>query len=147
MEVLKSNEKNKRVKRKTIIRRSIIALILIVIVGVLVLDHWLPYMLLSHYKFSVDNNPAVLQAKKIEKEDIRVVTEDGIEISGWHLSSTAKPMATIVVLHTLGRTRADMLEFAIPFLDEGFDLVLELIAFASIYLSLLQSCIQNYTVL
>lgn len=89
------------------------------------LDHWLPYMLLSHHKFSVDPHPKILDEYGAAVEPVEFTTNDGVAIRGWFIPALAgRPAPTLIVLHTLGRTRQDMLEFALPLWREGFNLAL-----------------------
>ena len=94
----------------------------------LALDHWLPYMLLSHYKFSVDPHPKILDEHGATTEPIEFITQDGVPIRGWFIPAPpardGRPAITMIVLHTLGRTRQDMLEFTLPFRRDGFNLAL-----------------------
>lgn len=99
----------------------------IVLLALVILDHWLPYMLLSHYKFSVDPHPAILDEHKASCEPIEFTTSDGLVIRGWFIPATVRTdraSPTIIVLHTLGGTRADMLTFSLPLAREGFNLAL-----------------------
>ncbi len=103
---------------------GLVVLLSLVVVG---LDHWLPYMLLSHYKFAVDKNPHALRDSGATLEQISFQTQDGLTIRGWFIPAAAgrrETPATVIVLHTLGRTRQDVLEFALPFREKGFNLAL-----------------------
>jgi hypothetical protein len=124
---MKKNTKQKNGETKR--RKKHIIIIVAVFLGVIVLlfgiDHWLPYMLLSHYKFSVNPQPGILTSQNIIPEQISFRTSDGIDITGWFISSESEGQnktVTIVVLHTLGRTREDMLEFCLPFRDKGYNI-------------------------
>ncbi|MHC4201474.1 MAG: alpha/beta hydrolase [Planctomycetota bacterium] len=91
------------------------------------LDQWLPYMLLSHHKFSVDPHPAILDDYGATVERISFVTGDGVAISGWFIPTgpgSRGEVVTLVVLHTLGRTRQDMLQFSLPLWKKGCNLAL-----------------------
>jgi alpha-beta hydrolase superfamily lysophospholipase len=103
-------------------------IVLVLAAAALALDHWLPYMLLSHYKFSVDPRPKILDEYGAATEPIEFVTGDGVPIRGWFIPAPpgrdGRPAATLMVLHTLGRTRQDMLEFTLPFWRDGFSLAL-----------------------
>lgn len=48
-------KKGKRTQPKKRLRLIPAIIAGIVIIGLILFDNWLPYMLLSHYKFSVDN--------------------------------------------------------------------------------------------
>ncbi len=90
---------------------------------VVVVDNWLPYMLLSHHNFDVHPQPEIFNDYQIQPETFLTKTSDGIEIAGWYIkarSDTACP--TMIVLHTLGRTREDMLAFTLPFYELGFNM-------------------------
>ena len=109
-------------------RRLLVVLGLALVAGALVgLDHWLPYMLLSHYKFSVDPDPEVFTDYGATHEAVAFRTSDGLTIAGWFVPAKGPcrgGSTTLVVLHTLGRTREDMLSLALPLWRKGFALLL-----------------------
>jgi uncharacterized protein len=106
---------------------GVAALLLLLALAAAGLDHWLPHMLLSHYKFAVDPAPSILEEYKATAEGISFKTGDGLNIRGWFIpapqGTPGKPV-TLIVLHTLGRTREDMLEFSLPLWKQGFNLAL-----------------------
>ena len=64
-------------------RRLLVVLGLALVAGALVgLDHWLPYMLLSHYKFSVDPDPEVFTDYGATHKAVTFRTNDGLKIAG-----------------------------------------------------------------
>jgi hypothetical protein len=92
---------------------------------ILGLDRQLPYMLLSHYKFPVGDNSGIFSKYGAQAEAITYSTSDGIPIKGWLIpTKTKSTSSTIIMLHTLGGTRQDLLEFALPLRQLGFNLLL-----------------------
>ena len=105
-------------------KRWLMALPLLTIPVLIVVDSWLPYMLLSHHNLDVNPKPAIFADYQVEPQSFLSMTSDSVEIAGWYIeadSSANHP--TIIVLHTLGRTREDMLHFTMPLLHHGFNLV------------------------
>jgi len=115
-----------RTRRRKCIIAGVVVLLLLAL-GAAGLDHWLPYMLLSHYKFAVDPAPPILSEFGAKTEQISFKTSDGLAIRGWFIpapkGTPARPI-TLIVLHTLGRTRQEMLEFSLPFRKRGFSLAM-----------------------
>jgi dipeptidyl aminopeptidase/acylaminoacyl peptidase len=114
-----------RRRRKWVIAGAI--LLVLLALGAAGLDHWLPYMLLSHYKFAVDPAPPILGRYGAEAERLSFKTSDGLTIRGWFIAAPKKTLAkptTLIVLHTLGRTRQEMLEFSLPLWQRGFNLAM-----------------------
>lgn len=119
------------IRRRSWLRWLAPAVLLLLAAAALALDHWLPYMLLSHYKFGVEARPKILDDYGAAAETVEFTTSDGVKIRGWFIPARPSPMdrpaapaPTIIVLHTLGRTRQDMLEFSLPLWREGFNLAL-----------------------
>ncbi|MEM7725162.1 MAG: alpha/beta fold hydrolase [Cyanobacteria bacterium P01_A01_bin.45] len=115
---------------KTYWKRFLIG-ILIAILPLMFIDNWLPYALLSHYNFNVDSQPTLLNKFNADLEDISFQTDDGVEISGWWIpapkfSSDSQILQnpTLIVLHSLGGTRQDFLNFYLPIWQKGFNLTL-----------------------
>jgi dipeptidyl aminopeptidase/acylaminoacyl peptidase len=84
-------------------------------------------MLLSHYKFAVDAHPQAFATRGVSFETVTLTSSDGVAIAGWFVptrNAAGEDVATIVVLHTLGGTREDMLDFALPLWEKGFNLLL-----------------------
>ncbi len=82
-------------------------------------------MLLDHHKFEVEAEPAIFREYGAAPERISFTTDDGVAIAGWYFPAAEKKKApTLIVLHTLGRTRADVLEFALPLWKKGLNLAL-----------------------
>ncbi|MBM4032267.1 MAG: alpha/beta hydrolase [Planctomycetes bacterium] len=104
--------------------RVVAAVLIVVAVLVAVFDHWLPYMLLSHYKFAVEPNPAIFAEYGATAERVSFQTSDGLAIAGWFVPASGSSGCTVIVLHTLGRTRADMLGFTMPLWRRGLNLLL-----------------------
>lgn len=116
----------KRTWRRKVFYAAAASLVLLVVAAA-ILDHWLPYMLLSHYKFAVDPQPRAFADCGASFETVSFTTSDGVRIAGWFVpvkDAAVGEATTIVVLHTLGRTRQDMLELALPLWREGFNLLL-----------------------
>ena len=74
-------------RRRLAIFLSAAALVLVIVV--LALDHWLPYMLLAHYKFSVEAHPKVLDEYGATAEPVEFTTSDGVPIRGWFIPAPA----------------------------------------------------------
>ncbi len=127
-------------RRWKVLRRG--GILLVCFFGILaLLDHWLPYALLSHHNRSVD-----LQLRP-RGEQIKITAADGTVTQGWLLPApttplevlprgnaregddvtqaaikaalaTAPPPTTLILLHGLGANRQDYLDFALA-LQEG----------------------------
>jgi pimeloyl-ACP methyl ester carboxylesterase len=65
------------------------AVLLLLAAAALALDHWLPYMLLAHYKFGVEAHPRILDDYGAAAEDIGFTTSDGVKIRGWFIPARA----------------------------------------------------------
>ncbi|MBW4539478.1 MAG: alpha/beta fold hydrolase [Myxacorys chilensis ATA2-1-KO14] len=98
----------------------------IVIIAILVaIDNWLPYSLLSHYKCPVNSQPQILRQYGAIAETIQFSVADGTQVSGWWIPAktrSSKPPITLILLHGLGGTRQDLLEFALPLWKKGINL-------------------------
>lgn len=90
----------------------------------IVLDSWLPYALLSHHKFTVLDRPPLLDTYGANAETLSFLTRDRVQISGWFIPAKVPSNRTLIVLHTRGGTRQDMLEFSLPLWQAGFNLAL-----------------------
>jgi uncharacterized protein len=94
------------------------------------LNYWLPsyvlpYMLLSHQNFPVENQPQVLEKSGAKAETVQFQSRDGIEIVGWWIpTAQSKPDATLIVLHNLGGNRQDHLARMLPLWRQGINLLL-----------------------
>jgi uncharacterized protein len=96
----------------------------VVAYGAINLDNNLPYMLLSHQNFAVEDKPAVLKEFGATAETIDFVSRDkGLKIQGWWIPAKAD-RGTLIVLHGLGATRQDHLQWALPLWRSGLNLVL-----------------------
>jgi uncharacterized protein len=85
----------------------------------------LPYMLLSHQNFPVENQPKVLEQFGAKAETIRSQSRDGVETVGWWIpTATPKRSPTLIVLHNLGGTRQDNLARMLPLWQKGINLLL-----------------------
>jgi dipeptidyl aminopeptidase/acylaminoacyl peptidase len=114
-------------RRRRLLLGGIVLLLVLLVAGAALLDHWLPYMLISHYRFAVPSIEEVQRRHGLRPEPVEFKTSDGVEIRGWFLAAKApagSESPTMIVLHTLGRTRAEMLEFSLPFREKGFNLAL-----------------------
>ncbi len=88
--------------------------------SLLLVDNWLPYALLNHHNRSVD-----LSLRPAE-EQIRITAADGTVTQGWVMPApvrsdrpaTLLPATTLVLLHGLGATRQDYLDWGL-LLQEG----------------------------
>ena len=86
----------------------------VVLLGLLAFDNWLPYSLLSHHKYAVMAQPPILDQYGAKAETFTFMTADRVEISGWFIPAKTPTQRTIIILHTLGSNRQDMLEFGLP---------------------------------
>lgn len=111
---------------KKIGKRQIITIssLIIPLIAVIMFDRWLPYALLSHYKFPVVENPPILKQYGASAETLAFKTKDNINISGWFIPAKTPSKKTLIVLHSRGATRQDMLEFSLPLWQAGFNLAL-----------------------
>ena len=107
---------------KKIGKSQIITILSLIIpfIAVIMFDRWLPYSLLSHYKFPVLDNPPILKQYGASAETLAFKTKDNINISGWFIPAKTPS----IVLHSRGATRQDMLEFSLPLWQAGFNLAL-----------------------
>lgn len=108
-------------------RLALVGFVLAVAAAVVVVDHWLPYMLVSYHKFAVDPDPPAFGDFGATHETVRLRTSDGLALAAWFVpppEGRAGACWTIVVVHTLGRTRQDMLGLALPLWRKGFALLL-----------------------
>ena len=98
----------------------------LVVVVLLAVDHWLPYMLLSHHKFAVNPHPEVFDDYGATPEPVSFETRDGMRIAGWFVPSSEKSRSapTVIVLHPIGNTRENMLGLMLPVWRKGFNLLL-----------------------
>jgi uncharacterized protein len=99
-----------------------VAVIILSPIGFVLVDQWLPRMLLDHYRFDVDENPAQFKQHKVSHERVELKTRDGLRIVGWYVPEPQSDV-TVIVLHTVGRSRQDMLDFALPLRQHGFSLL------------------------
>lgn len=91
----------------------------------LAIDNSLPYALLSHHKFSVEPQPQIFNRYNATAELISFTTRDGAKINGWFIPTPSpKQSQTLIILHSLGGTRQDFLEFALPLWNQGYNLAL-----------------------
>lgn len=124
-------------------KKIIIASVFILLVSIFAFDRWLPYSLLSHYKYPVVIKPPILDKYGATAENFTFTTSnssignqvkgESVDISGWFITaktqsksntkSNTKSKKTIVILHTKGGTRQDTLEFGLPLWQAGFNLV------------------------
>ena len=105
------------------------------------IDNWLPYALLSHHNRAVEAEPEAMRQSGIRPEAIAFESPqpdtkgNKVEIRGWLMRTDnetkgGKPKGsvtaatTLIVLHSLGGTRQDVLKFSLPFLKVGVNLVL-----------------------
>ena len=105
-------------------------LTLILLLGlVTALDNWLPHALISHHNRGVNPNPEILAQSGLEPELVEIEGDSAlVTLRGWWLRAedleSSEPSPTLIFLHSLGGTREDLLEFALPFREAGFDLML-----------------------
>ncbi len=86
------------------------------------LDNGLPYALIDHANRPVEARSALWNdATKVEALEFK--NAEGTKLAGWWVpQSNAKQ--TVILLHTLGGNRVDLLEFAEPIWKAGFNLVM-----------------------
>jgi dipeptidyl aminopeptidase/acylaminoacyl peptidase len=105
--------------------------LLIVVAGLMaagcwLLDQWLPRMLLDHYKASVDPDPPAFREYGASFETVAFQAEDGVRFAGWFVPADppGPEPVTLIVLHTLGGSRQDMLRLMLPLWRRGVSLLL-----------------------
>lgn len=108
-------------------RRSLLALTILCGLGAAI-DNWLPHALISHHNRSVNPAPTLLEQSGLAPESLEFSVDyelsGPVVLRGWLLRAKAKPAPTLILLHSLGGTREDLLAFALPLLDAGFNLAL-----------------------
>jgi len=120
-------------------KKIIIASVFILFVSIFAFDRWLPYSLVSHYKYPVVIKPPILDKYGATAENFTLTTSnssignqvkgESVDISGWFIAaktrskSNTKSKKTVVILHTKVGTRQDTLEFGLPLWQAGFNLV------------------------
>jgi uncharacterized protein len=97
---------------------------LIALGSIAAIDGWLPNALVSHYKYPVISNPPIFQQYGVKAENISFKTRDNVDISGWFIPAKTSSKKTLILLHTRGGTRQDLLEFSLPLQKAGFNLAL-----------------------
>jgi uncharacterized protein len=94
---------------------------------VLFLNYWipenlLPYMLLSHQNFPVEDQPKILTATKAET--LKITSPDNIPTEGWWIpTATPNDSPTLIILHNLGGTRQDNLTRFLPLAQQNINLL------------------------
>jgi uncharacterized protein len=89
------------------------------------LDNALPYMLLSHQNFSVEDQPKVLAEFGARAETLRFTSRDRIMTVGWWIpTGKSHQSPTLIVLHGLGATRQDYLARMLPLWRKGINLLM-----------------------
>ena len=84
-------------------------------------DNGLPYALIDHANRPVEERSILWNDAKVEL--LAFTSRDGTKLAGWWVGrSDAKQ--TVILLHTLGGNRVDLLEFAEPIWKAGFNVVL-----------------------
>jgi uncharacterized protein len=97
-----------------------LALALPLVLG-LALDNGLPYALIDHANRPVEARSTLWNEAKVETLEFQ--NSAGTRLAGWWVpKSDAKQ--TVILLHTLGGNRADLLDFAEPIWKAGFNLVM-----------------------
>ena len=97
-----------------------IALTLPLVLGA-AFDNGLPYALVDHANRPVEERSMLWNDAKVEP--LAFTSRDGTQLAGWWVRrSDAKQ--TVILLHTLGGNRVDLLEFAEPIWKAGFNVVL-----------------------
>jgi len=97
------------------------------IVGGILIDNWLPYSLISHHNRSVASQPDRFEEYGLSPQQITYTSESDISIRGWFIpgdADAAHGKKTVIILHGLGATRQDMLEFGLLFQQKGYNLAL-----------------------
>jgi uncharacterized protein len=85
------------------------------------LDNGLPYALIDHANRPVEARSTLWNEAKVEMLEFQ--NPGGTKLSGWWVpKSDAKQ--TVILLHTLGGNRSDLLDFAEPIWKAGFNLVM-----------------------
>jgi uncharacterized protein len=85
------------------------------------LDNGLPYALIDHANRPVEGRSVLWGDAKVET--LEFTNSAGTKLAGWWVpKSEAKQ--TVILLHTLGGNRADLLDFAEPIWKAGFNLVM-----------------------
>jgi uncharacterized protein len=85
------------------------------------LDNGLPYALIDHANRPVEARSTLWNEAKVETLEFQ--NSAGTRLVGWWVpKSDAKQ--TVILLHTLGGNRSDLLEFAEPIWKAGFNLVM-----------------------
>jgi uncharacterized protein len=85
------------------------------------LDNGLPYALIDHANRPVEARSTLWNDAKVETLEFQ--NSAGTRLVGWWVpKSDAKQ--TVILLHTLGGNRADLLDFAEPIWKAGFNLVM-----------------------
>jgi uncharacterized protein len=85
------------------------------------LDNGLPYALIDHANRQVEARSTLWNEAKVETLEFQ--NSAGTKLSGWWVpKSDAKQ--TVILLHTLGGNRSDLLDFAEPIWKAGFNLVM-----------------------
>ena len=105
-------------KKKWLGKLGLVALPIALIAA---LDNGLPYALIDHANRPVASRSQVWKASTIE--DLNFKSTDGIALSGWWVPKFGSKQ-TVILLHTLGGNREDLLEFAQPLWEAGFNLVM-----------------------
>jgi uncharacterized protein len=87
----------------------------------LMLDNGLPYALIDHANRPVETRSMLWDVAPVETLEFK--NSDGTKLAGWWVP---KPNAkqTVILLHTLGGNRADLLDFGEPIWQAGFNLVM-----------------------
>ncbi len=96
------------------------AIVLPIALG-LALDNGLPYALIDHANRPVEARSVLWNEANVET--LAFQNSAGTTLAGWWVP---KPNAkqTVILLHTLGGNRADLLDFAEPIWKAGFNLVM-----------------------
>ena len=94
------------------------------------IDHWLPYALVSHHNRAVDPHPQIFDTYGVSAQTITFETptfhplidsEETVQIQGWFIPG-AMPNRTVIILHGLGAARHHMLTFGLPLQQAGYNL-------------------------
>jgi uncharacterized protein len=103
-----------------------VAMIPLILLGAAgTLDNALPYMLLSHQNFTVEDQPKVLAEFGARAETLSFTSRDRITTVGWWIP-TEKPQQskTLIVLHGLGANRQAYLGRMLPLWQKGINLLI-----------------------
>jgi hypothetical protein len=76
-------------------QKPIILSVGVALVFVIAFDRWLPYSLLSHYKYSVVAHPPILSRYSANAEAFTFTTRDRVDISGWFIPAKTPSKRTI----------------------------------------------------